>query len=346
MPPLPFSPVKFSGLIERVFAFDKRDKFPRFIPRPLNETLIVIFPYLKTADDMESIQNDKSGRFWLIATLIYGLRGLRLFCRSCIWLQFKIMAKARCLIARRLLAMAGLFLLTFSRISLGQGGPPLIGDDPGTPGNGKFEINIAYPFVQTESSTTMDAGYIDANYGLGDHIELSYQGGYLIGRNKGQGWKEGYDDSLVGLKWRFLDQETRGVDMSIYPQLGFNTTSSLARAGLAAKGLGVFLPIEIDKTIGKFEFDFEAGYQYSEHDRDQWAGGPILGYLLNDRVELLAEARFNFEQNFHSTDLILDGGARINLIKHVQLLFATGRGIRNNDGSPHFYLYAGFGFTF
>ena len=40
MPPLPFSPVKFSGLIERVLAEDSRDRLPRFIPRPENSTVI------------------------------------------------------------------------------------------------------------------------------------------------------------------------------------------------------------------------------------------------------------------------------------------------------------------
>ena len=36
MPPLPFSPVKFSGLIERVCAFDRRDRLPRCRPNPEN----------------------------------------------------------------------------------------------------------------------------------------------------------------------------------------------------------------------------------------------------------------------------------------------------------------------
>ena len=34
MPALPFSPVKLSGLIERVFAGDRRDRLPRPSPRP------------------------------------------------------------------------------------------------------------------------------------------------------------------------------------------------------------------------------------------------------------------------------------------------------------------------
>jgi len=36
MPPLPFSPVKFSGLIERVLAFDSRESVPIPRPRPLD----------------------------------------------------------------------------------------------------------------------------------------------------------------------------------------------------------------------------------------------------------------------------------------------------------------------
>src|SRR5262245_53248663 len=36
IPALPFSPVKFSGEIERVLAADSRDRLPRFMWSPLN----------------------------------------------------------------------------------------------------------------------------------------------------------------------------------------------------------------------------------------------------------------------------------------------------------------------
>jgi hypothetical protein len=244
------------------------------------------------------------------------------------------------------LAVLGFIVLTFCAKSFGQGGPPLIGDDPGTPGNRHWEINVAYPYQQTAETTTMDLPYIDANYGLGDHIELSYEGGLLLGKNDGQNWQTGYDNSLFGVKWRFLDQETSGVDMSVYPQFGYDTTASLGRTGLVESGASFFLPVEIAKTFGKLELDAEAGYQYWQHDRDQWDGGPIVGYILTERIELLGEARFVFDQSFRSNDLILDAGARVGLVNHVQLLFAAGRGVRNGDDSPHLYLYAGLGFTF
>jgi hypothetical protein len=237
-------------------------------------------------------------------------------------------------------------VLAFCSKSFAQGGPPLIGDDPGTPGNGHWEINVSYPYLQTARTTTMDIPFLDANYGLGDHIELSYEGGLLLGKNDGQSWQSGYDDSLIGVKWRFLDQETHGVDMSIYPQFGFNTTTSLSRAGLVESGSSLYLPVEVARTFGKFELDAEAGFQYFQHDRDQWAGGPIFGYILTDRIELLAESRFVCDESFRRNNLILDAGARIGLVNHVQLLFAAGRGVQNGDDSPHLYLYAGLGFTF
>jgi hypothetical protein len=246
----------------------------------------------------------------------------------------------------KLPAAVCLALACFCSASFGQGGPPVIGDDPGTPGNGKWEVNISYPYVQTARTTAMDLPYLDLNYGLGDHIELSYLGGLLIGKTNDSGWQTGWDDSLVGVKWRFLDQDPNGVDVAIYPQLGYNTTSSFARVGLAESGLSFFIPVEIEKDFGKFECDAEVGYQHYEHDRGQWAGGPIFGYNLTDKIELIAEARMVCDEAFRSNNLILDGGGRIGLVDHVTLLIGLGRGLRNDDESPHLYLYAGVRFTF
>jgi hypothetical protein len=247
--------------------------------------------------------------------------------------------------ARKNSAAICIVVLICCAATFAQGGPPLISDDPGTPGNNQWEIDISYPYEASSVYATMDLPILDINYGLGDHIELSYLGGWLAGKNS-QGWRDGWDDSLFGVKWRFLDQDKSGVDMSIYPQLSINTTTSLVRAGLAESGVGFYFPFEIAKTIGKWELDAEWGYQYWQHDKDQWQGGPVIGYILTDRIELLGEARFTFDQSFENYDLILDGGFRLDLVEHVQLLFAAGRSVRNGDDHANLYLYAGLGFTF
>ena len=59
---------------------------------------------------------------------------------------------------------------------LAQGGPPMITDDPGTPGNGHWENNLAIAFEHRPNEWSIDAPAIDLNYGWGDHIQLTLQG--------------------------------------------------------------------------------------------------------------------------------------------------------------------------
>jgi hypothetical protein len=56
IPALPFSPVKLSGLIDRVFASDKRGRLPMLIFKPLNPDLWPVQPVdKKTTDKNEQI---------------------------------------------------------------------------------------------------------------------------------------------------------------------------------------------------------------------------------------------------------------------------------------------------
>ena len=78
----------------------------------------------------------------------------------------------RCL-TRATLSRACSFLV--SRDASAQGGPPMITDDPGTPGNGHWENNLAIAFEHRPNEWSIDAPAIDLNYGWGDHIQLTLQ---------------------------------------------------------------------------------------------------------------------------------------------------------------------------
>src|SRR6202521_3326235 len=95
-----------------------------------------------------------------------------------------------------------------------QGGPPMITDDPGTPGDGQWEIKVAYLEDHTAVASARGFPHIDLNYGLGDHIQLKYETGYLfVSGVNSDGVKRDVDDSPLGIKWRFLDQDEAGVDV-------------------------------------------------------------------------------------------------------------------------------------
>ncbi|PYL10852.1 MAG: hypothetical protein DMF43_09195, partial [Verrucomicrobia bacterium] len=91
-----------------------------------------------------------------------------------------------------------------------QGGPPMITDDPETPGNGKFEINLAVAFERRPHEISLDVPAIDINYGWGDRIQLTLQTAPVLLKRSGHGPIGGLRGTETALKWRFLDEETAG----------------------------------------------------------------------------------------------------------------------------------------
>ena len=55
-----------------------------------------------------------------------------------------------------------------------QGGPPFITDDPGTPGNRQWEINVGWIGNHNPGLAYYQLPNIDINYGWGDRIQLMY----------------------------------------------------------------------------------------------------------------------------------------------------------------------------
>src|ERR1700677_4808860 len=103
-----------------------------------------------------------------------------------------------------------LLLLVGIRQGFAQGGPPFITDDPGTPGNRRWEINLGWTDQRTPGSTEFGLPLLDANYGLGDRIELTYESPWAILRESGEPTRAGAGDSLFGFKWRYYDAGEKG----------------------------------------------------------------------------------------------------------------------------------------
>jgi hypothetical protein len=98
------------------------------------------------------------------------------------WLNFAIMAS----------------ILVFLTVVL-KAGPPLITEDPGTPGDGKWEINISSTVQRQPGQSVTEAPLLDMNYGLGDSIELTWQTGWTYLDEKDQTEKNAPDNSLLGV---------------------------------------------------------------------------------------------------------------------------------------------------
>jgi hypothetical protein len=232
-----------------------------------------------------------------------------------------------------------------AEVAHAQGGPPMITDDPGTPGNSQWEINVAYLEDRTALSRDRSFPHIDLNYGLGDHIQLKYETGYLVASGSGiDGSKHDVDDSLLGVKWRFLDQDKANVDVSMYPQLELVNSNRAVRRGVAEPGPNLLLPIEIAHTFGSITLVSEVGYQYSSERPNDWVAGLLGAFEVTKKFELIAELRSVSEHFLNGGDLIVNVGIRQEIVEHLKLIAAAGTGLRNGIDTTRFVGYLGFQF--
>src|SRR5438270_10300389 len=139
----------------------------------------------------------------------------------------------------RLLAKPLIIPLIFfaAVLARAQGGPPMRTDDPGTPGNGNFEINLAVTSDRRPGDRELEAPLLDINYGLGKRIQLKFEIPFVIQGANGAPTKSGLGNSDFGVKWRFYENPQLGLDISTYPQLEFNNPTASARRGIVDAGV-------------------------------------------------------------------------------------------------------------
>src|SRR5580704_2214334 len=110
--------------------------------------------------------------------------------------------------------LAGWLSGVMAAVQVTLAGPPLLTDDPGTPGPNHWEINLAMTAEQDARLWSFETPLLDLNYGVGERIQLKYEAPWVESEPPNARVRSGPGESLVGVKWRFLDQEKVGVDVS------------------------------------------------------------------------------------------------------------------------------------
>jgi hypothetical protein len=209
---------------------------------------------------------------------------------------------------------------------LAQGGPPMVTDDPGTPGNSHWEINVASLLSKPDGSqqALLQAPYFDINYGLGEHTQLKVETGYVT--QTGGNSKRGGDIVLTGIKYRFLDEEKAGVSVSTYPQFQFHSFYTNNDPVLSDPGNEFFLPIELSKTLGDWDINPEIGYLYTFNATvpRELAYGIVLAYEKTKPWEPLFEIHAITNMDNSGTKTLLNFGSRYTLDPKINLIAALG----------------------
>ena len=219
-------------------------------------------------------------------------------------------------------------------MAFAQGGPPMITDDPGTPGNGKWENNIAIAFSHVPNEWSIDTPAIDLNYGWGDHIQLTLQGGPTLLKRSDHGLIGGLGGTEAAVKWRFLDEEKSGFDMSMFPRIIFNIQQSSGRRGLAEDGTRFQIPFQAAKTLGRWHLDAEFGPLASSVGRSEWLYGIVGGFDVAKPTMLMAELHGTSRMNFSRDVLAVNFGVRQTLTEHCVFIGSLGHEVREMNDEP------------
>ena len=152
---------------------------------------------------------------------------------------------------RRFIQLFLLFVpLVGATLAPAQGGPPFITDDPGTPGNRQWEINVGWIGNHNPAHASYQLPNIDINYGWGDRIQLMFSPYLAAATDENNTTRAGLGETVFGVKWRYFEHHSAGqhksdenmnFSLGTYPQVTINNPTSTVRRGIVEPGPQYYL---------------------------------------------------------------------------------------------------------
>lgn len=175
-------------------------------------------------------------------------------------------------------------------VEMTVGSPPMQSEDSDTPGNGNWELNLAFGGEFAGGEHAIEFPIIDLNYGIGDRVQLTYGVPYASLREEdGTGLLQsahGVGDSEFGLKYRFYDNEDRGLSLAVYPQVRVRTPG--ANEAVSDGGTAYALPLILVSEFEHFSLTANIGMEFADGEHSTFASFGA-GRRLTDRLAVMAE---------------------------------------------------------
>lgn len=210
---------------------------------------------------------------------------------------------------------------------------PLITDDTGTQGKGKFQLEVNGEYANDSGNTTTE---ISATFsaGIRDNIDLVVSLPYQFLRNKGEEGnrtsEDGISDMAIELKWRFYEKE--GLSFALKPGIIIPT-------GEEDKGLGdgkaaYSLHFLTTKELDPVTLHLDLGYIKNRKElRDIWHYSLAAEYAASKPLTLVAniggETNPDRESNVHP--LFLLGGLIYKINENFSIDFGLKTGLNKEE---------------
>ncbi|MGY4515954.1 hypothetical protein [Lysobacter sp. HA18] len=220
-------------------------------------------------------------------------------------------------------------LLAASFVAHAQAGPPMITNDPDTPGAGVWEINIAATGSTQPHGETLDAPDLDINRGVGDRIQLSVHAAWAHARAR-DAWSSGLGDVELGMRYRFLDADDDGISLAVQLLYIRGWSAAARRRGLASDHPEWVLPVQLARPLATFSVGMEVARHFVEHDADAWQAGVFVAHdcFGGDCLAEVNTTRVDGDASRTTYNV----GARHPIAKNILLMASLGR--ESGAGEP------------
>lgn len=229
---------------------------------------------------------------------------------------------------RILIISAFINLLTINSV---WAGPPFITDDPEPIESQHWEVNYAASKSWRQGERSAAIPSVDINYGALPNVQLHIQPRYSYESSITDS-HFGIDDTEVGIKYRFLNIQHGNFSFMVgtYPMLQLPTGD--IKLGPNRGKIQSFLPLWLQSKVDKWTIYGGMGYRINPGSNNK--NSSFLG--VTTLYQVTHDLQLGFEV-FHESSNTVYGmnvtgfnlGGSYNLVKDYNLLFATGKGIKN-----------------
>jgi len=231
--------------------------------------------------------------------------------------------------------------LTFLFVSNSYAAHPLITDDTGTQGKGKFQLEVNGEYSNDNGNTTTEIS-ATLSAGIRDNIDFVITVPYQFLRTKDEAGhktsENGISDMTIELKWRFYEKE--GLSFALKPGITFPTGDTDKGLGDGKNSYRLFFITT--QELEPFTFHLNLGYVKNRKElRDIWHYSLAGEYRAIKPLRIVANVggETNPDRNSHVHPLFLLGGVIYSVNENFDIDFGVKTGL--NKAEADYTLLAG-----
>ena len=224
---------------------------------------------------------------------------------------------------------------------------PLITDDTGTVGKGKFEFELGGEYahededgVEEDSTTVVPV----LAYGIRDNMDIELCVPYQYIRTKEGGettTEDGVSDVEIDLKWRFYERD--GLSFALRPLISLPTGDE--EKGLGAGRVGGSILFYVTKEVEPWAFHLNLGYRRNENKLDErediWHASLAAEVEIVKNLKVIGDigVETNPDESSDTHPAFILGGVIYSLSENLDLDFGVKGGF--NKTEPDYSILTG-----